>query len=149
MMKPILSQLKWLVILIILVVATLLTSSCEPNPSPIIVTLPIGSNEPNRSPVIEGLTTNCPRVRPAGSATIECAAFDPDGDELSYAWSADRGNITGKGDIVTWVAPDATGTYTITVTVSDGRGGEATSSWITNSQREGKIIVCTCGSACK
>jgi len=102
----------------------------------------------NNPPIIEDLTTNCPRVKPVGTATIECVASDPDGDELSYSWSADRGGISGEGSTATWVAPDNTGNYTITVTVTDGRGGEATSSWVTNSQKEGKIIVCTCGSAC-
>lgn len=95
---------------------------------------------PNNPPVIEGLTTDCPRVRQAGTATIECAAFDPDNDELTYSWSADRGNISGEGDTVIWVGPSDYGDYFITVTVTDGRGGEASA--------EIKIIVCACGSAC-
>jgi hypothetical protein len=103
---------------------------------------------PNSPPIIENLTTDCPRVKPGGTATIECIASDPDGDELTYTWTADRGNINWEGNIATWVAPSDYGNYTITVTVTDGRGGEATSSWITNSQHEGLIIVCGCGSAC-
>lgn len=96
--------------------------------------------EPNNPPVMESLTTDCPRVKKAGTATITCEASDPDGDELTYTWSAERGNISGEGSIVTWVAPNEYGTFTITVTVTDGRGGEASD--------EIAIIVCACGSAC-
>jgi hypothetical protein len=96
---------------------------------------------PNNPPVIESLTTNCPRVKPNSSgAIITCVASDPDNDELTYSWSADRGNISGEGSTVNWIAPGDYGTYFITVTVTDGRGGEASD--------EIKIIVCSCGSAC-
>jgi PKD repeat protein len=60
------------------------------------------------------------------TSAIQCTASDPDEGKLSYAWSANGGNISGEGSAATWVAPNAFGTYTITVTVSDGRGGEAT-----------------------
>ena len=103
---------------------------------------------PNTPPAILDLTTDCPRVRPGHSATIECIASDPDGDPLTYTWSADRGPISGDGAEVTRTAPNDYGDYTITVTVTDGRGGEATSSFISNSHKEGMIIVCACGSAC-
>ena len=103
---------------------------------------------PNNPPIILDLTTDCPRVRLVGTATIVCTADDPDGDVLTYTWSADRGNISGEGDTATWVAPNDYGDYTITVTITDGRGGEATSSWITNSHKDGMIIVCSCGNAC-
>jgi len=82
----------------------------------------------NHPPVIDSLTTERETVVKAGTSTIECVASDPDGDELSYTWSAERGNISGEGAIVTWVAPNTYGTYTITVTVTDGRGGEASES---------------------
>ncbi len=111
MIKPIFSQPKWLAGLIILVVAALLIGSCVP------------ANQP---PVISSLTANEEQIAPAGSCQIECIASDPDEDELSYTWSAGGGNISGEGSIVTWVAPDAAGAYTIAVKVTDGRDGEAT-----------------------
>ncbi len=83
---------------------------------------------PNQPPVIDSLTTEKELVVKAGTSTIECIASDPDEDELSYTWSAERGNISGEGAVVTWVAPNTYGTYTITVTVTDGRGGEASES---------------------
>jgi len=95
---------------------------------------------PNNPPTIEELTTDCPRVRQGHSGTITCVASDPDGDELTYEWSAERGSIDGEGAEVTWVGPSEYGTFAITVTVTDGRGGEASD--------EISIIVCTCGGAC-
>jgi chitinase len=95
---------------------------------------------PNNPPVIESLTTDCPRVKQSHSAILTCVASDPDEDELTYTWSAERGSIDGEGAEVTWVGPNEFGTFVITLTVSDGRGGEASS--------EISIIVCSCGSAC-
>lgn len=102
---------------------------------------------PNTPPVIESLTTDCPRVRPGHSGTITCVASDPDGDELTYTWTAERGTISREGPEVTWTAPSEYGNFLITVTVSDGRGGEVTSSQVTT-REDGRIIVCGCGSAC-
>ena len=53
-----------------------------------------------------------------------CNATDPDGDELSYGWSAGGGEITGEGATVNWTAPNSVGSYNVTVIVIDGRGGE-------------------------
>jgi hypothetical protein len=52
---------------------------------------------------------------------------DPDGDELSYNWSAGGGSIAGTGATVNWTAPDSGGSYKVTVTVTDPRGGETMS----------------------
>ena len=109
--------------------------------------LTITVSAPNNPPTIELLFTDCPRVKKGGTATITCEATDPDGDELTYTWSAERGNISGEGVTVYWVAPNEYGEFAITVTVSDGRGGEATESWISPCTK-GLIIVCGCGSAC-
>ena len=111
MMKLISKQPKWLASLIILVVAALLIGSCVP---------------PNQPPLISSISANEEEINPAGSCQIECIASDPDEDELSYIWSTDGGNISGEGSIVTWIAPDAPGDYTIAVKVTDGREGEAT-----------------------
>ena len=63
-------------------------------------------------------------VIPFGSCQITCNASDGDGDELSYNWSASGGNISGTGASVNWTAPGSVGSYNVTVTVTDGRGGE-------------------------
>jgi hypothetical protein len=77
----------------------------------------------NHRPVITSLAAEPERVLPRGSCQIVCNATDPDGDELSYGWSADGGGITGEGATVTWTAPSSVGSCNVTVMVIDGRGG--------------------------
>jgi hypothetical protein len=80
----------------------------------------------NHRPAITSLEAKPERVIPSGSCQIICTASDHDGDELSYNWTASQGGIKGEGATVTWTAPHTTGSYNVTVTVTDGRGGEAT-----------------------
>jgi hypothetical protein len=80
----------------------------------------------NHLPAITSLEAEPERVLPSGSCQIVCTASDNDGDQLSYNWSASAGEINGEGDTVTWTAPRSEGSYNITVTVTDGRGGEVT-----------------------
>jgi hypothetical protein len=61
-----------------------------------------------------------------GTTTITCVATDPDGDSISYGWSASEGDISGVGNVVTWVAPEKGGDFDVTVIVSDSKGGETT-----------------------
>jgi hypothetical protein len=112
MIKPFSGQPKWLVALIILVVGTLFIGGCSPE---------------NQLPVISGLIASDETMTsPSSSCQIQCTAQDPDGDKLSYTWSADDGYIGGEGSSVIWTAPDAPGAYIITVEVTDGNGGIAT-----------------------
>lgn len=67
------------------------------------------------------------KVGKAMNCDIECVAFDPNGDELSYEWLAsgdkiDGGEISGEGSVITWTAPNESGEVTVTVTVSDAAG---------------------------
>jgi hypothetical protein len=80
----------------------------------------------NHGPVITSLAAEPEGVPPLGSCQIVCNASAPHGSELSYNWSASGGTITGEGATVTWGAPGYEGSYNVTVTVSDSRGGEAT-----------------------
>ena len=60
-----------------------------------------------------------------GSATFDCIATDADGDPLTYSWTCTSGSFNSStGSSVTWNAPSSHGSSTITVDVSDGRGGE-------------------------
>jgi hypothetical protein len=80
----------------------------------------------NQDPEILSLVADPPVVSPQGESTITCVARDPDNDVLTYLWEASEGSVTGVGDVVTWMAPDRGGEFTITVTVSDGKGGQNT-----------------------
>ena len=78
----------------------------------------------NHRPIITSLEAAAEWTAPLGSLQVMCIASDPDGDELNYNWAASGGEINGEGDTVTWTAPDSVGSYNVTVTVTDGRGGE-------------------------
>lgn len=80
----------------------------------------------NNEPIIKSLKANPSSIATGKASTIECIAYDPDGDELNYQWQTSAGNITDEGPTVNWTAPADCSTCTITVTVDDGRGAEAT-----------------------
>lgn len=60
------------------------------------------------------------------------ASHDPDGDALSYSWSltsrpsGSSASITGAAQETASFVPDAVGTYTVQLTVSDGDADDAT-----------------------
>ncbi len=87
---------------------------------------------PNNLPRIVSLTIDGAPPRDVNSSrayathTLKCVAEDPDGDTLRYIWSCTGGKITGQGGEVGWTAPGVSDDYTVTVLVSDGRGGTAT-----------------------
>ena len=77
----------------------------------------------NQPPVIASLVAQSQQLYPSANTEIVCTAQDADGDQLSFTWAATGGSFTGIGPIVVWKAPPNYGTYTITVTVDDGKGG--------------------------
>jgi hypothetical protein len=102
---------RCLVITVIAVTAVLLLASSCATPT-------------NNQPIITSLEPDPEWATPSGSLQVVCTASDPDGDELSYNWSASAGEVTGDGDTVTWVAPPSEGSYSVAVVVTDGHGGE-------------------------
>lgn len=82
--------------------------------------------QPNQAPVIKSLDgpTNW---EPQAEGDFTCIASDPDGDKLIYSWTADNGTIKGDGPAAKWTSPAWMGKYNISVTVSDGKGGQAKS----------------------
>ena len=78
----------------------------------------------NNQPTIGSLEPESEWVVPLGSLQVVCTASDPEGDELSYAWSASAGEVSGDGDRATWMAPASEGSYSVAVAVSDGGGGQ-------------------------
>jgi len=89
------------------------------------ITVSVSVNHP---PIITALTADPNPVRQSSRCEVSCIASDPDGDQLSYEWSSEGSDISGEGPMVDWTAPGATGTYTVTVVVMDGLGGESSSS---------------------
>jgi hypothetical protein len=79
----------------------------------------------NALPVIIGLEAEEPGCRTNASVMVECTACDPECDILAYRWQATGGEIEGEGASVRWNSPGEAGTYTITVSVTDGMGGVA------------------------
>ena len=81
--------------------------------------------QPNQAPVIE--TINYAKDAFANSEVqIDCTARDADSDNLTYTWTSEAGEIRGKGYSVLWMPPSKMGTYPITLSVTDGKGGVAT-----------------------
>jgi uncharacterized protein (TIGR02145 family) len=77
----------------------------------------------NHAPKIQSVSANPSTVATNGNTTLTCVATDEDGDNLSTIWSAQSGSFPNgnTGSSVTWQAPSTADSYTIAVTVSDGK----------------------------
>ena len=80
----------------------------------------------NTSPVIDGMTVSSVQVSPGEPVALTVTAGDANpGDTLVYSWSATGGAYDDCSSTApVWTAPQSAGTYTLTVTVSDGRGAQ-------------------------
>jgi len=79
----------------------------------------------NRPPSVRLRCEPC-RVAAGASASVVADAIDPDGDVVSFRWSAAAGKVVALGGRIQWTAPSQEGPVPITVEVTDGRGGFAT-----------------------
>jgi outer membrane protein OmpA-like peptidoglycan-associated protein len=86
---------------------------------------PAANNNPTVSCEVERAS-----LLPGESCGVRATASDPDGDPLTYSWSASAGTVSGSGPAVTYnsTGVPAGSSATITVRVSDGRGGSAQAS---------------------
>jgi peptidoglycan-associated lipoprotein len=79
----------------------------------------------NHPPTVKARCEPC-IVEVGKSSTVTADAQDPDGDTLTYKWSAPSGSFQNPNDRQTlWTAPMQEGTVPVTVTVDDGKGGTA------------------------
>ncbi len=83
------------------------------------------TKRPNRPPVISCAPERNPII--AGErVAINSTASDPDGDPLTYSYSASGGQVSGTGAVAQFDSTGlSAGSYTVTGTVNDGQGGTA------------------------
>jgi hypothetical protein len=69
-------------------------------------------------------------VNSSDSSNLSLAAFDVNGNAMQYSWTVDGGTITGNGATATFFPPasSANPVFTITATVSDGKGPSTSNS---------------------
>jgi hypothetical protein len=81
----------------------------------------------NHGPLITSLVVSRSTVEPGGFVDVKATAVDPDGDVLTYTWSATGGTYDTTGSPqVRWTAPGVVGTRVLTLSVADP-GGASTS----------------------
>jgi outer membrane protein OmpA-like peptidoglycan-associated protein len=79
----------------------------------------------NQPPTVHARCEPC-TVEVGKTSTVSADAQDPDGDPLTYRWSAATGTFTnGTARETPWTAPMQEGPVQVTVTVDDGKGGTA------------------------
>ena len=83
------------------------------------------AKKPNQNPTISCTTDRSP-IMPGERTGITSTASDPDGDPLTYSYSATGGQVTGDGPKAQFDSTGlAAGSYTVKCSVSDGKGGTA------------------------
>ena len=84
--------------------------------------------KPNQPPTISCSADRTP-IQAGERTGITSTASDPDGDPLTYSYSATGGQVTGDGPKATFDSTGAqAGSYTVKCSVSDGKGGTADAS---------------------
>jgi peptidoglycan-associated lipoprotein len=79
----------------------------------------------NHPPTVRARCEPC-TVYVGKTSTVTADAQDPDGDPLTYVWSAPAGVLTSASARQTpWTAPMVEGPVPVTVRVDDGKGGTA------------------------
>jgi len=84
----------------------------------------------NRPPTVS-CSSDVTSIMEGSNDTIPIRAngSDPDGDTLTYTWTATGGRVEATGNVARWNPSGAApGSYTITARVDDGHGGNASCS---------------------
>jgi hypothetical protein len=81
---------------------------------------PAGRN-PEGAPIITAIMASPDSIGGNGTAQLLVAAYDPNGDSMSYSWTASSGVFTNPYSAATiWTAPAETGILMLHVTVTAG-----------------------------
>src|SRR5262249_57216076 len=98
----------------------------DPPPAPPPPPRPPPPAPQNRPPSGRARCEPC-TVEIGRTSTVTADAMDPDGDALTYRWSAPTGRLSNAADRQTpWTAPMQEGTVPVTVVVTDTKGATAT-----------------------
>ncbi|MBN1690636.1 MAG: PKD domain-containing protein [Dehalococcoidia bacterium] len=111
------------VLLVAGVAAALMFGSCAA-PVQVVNTPPTPAQPSIAQPVIMDIA-GAQEWHPNEEGPLICACSDPDGNPLTYYWTAEKGIIKGEGQRVSWAPPEELGEYEITLKVTNDKGGEA------------------------
>jgi len=88
------------------------------------IVIPWGCPIPNNPPEISEITVMGTKYINK-TYGLGVSASDPDGDSLTYNWTVTGGAIdNAHAQNINWTTPSTCGDYKVTVTVSDGKGGQ-------------------------
>ena len=82
-----------------------------------------GCREENSAPVISAVSITPEIIEIGETATVVVDVADLENDEMTFTYEVTGGYISGRGLSVAWTAPQTTGAYSLTVTVTDTYGG--------------------------
>ncbi len=90
--------------------------------------------ESNHDPEIISVTSSPAEIIQGNTSVLKCIASDEDKDNLSYSWSCTSGQlVSNSSSEVSWRAVNCSvATHTLTVVVTDGKGGSVTGSVTVN-----------------
>lgn len=110
--------------LVLLMFITMLYTSCTAQNS---TDTPAGQSDGGL--VLRYLTAP-KQIAPLRGTEILCVVTDKSGGELSYEWSSSGGEIKHEQEpqSIKWFAPEETGSYTISVVVTNSQGARVTQS---------------------
>jgi opacity protein-like surface antigen len=89
---------------------------------------PISIQQPNQPPTVSCAAERS-EILPGESVNLSATASDPEGDPLTYAWSATSGRVNGTGSTATFdfTGVTAPSTATVTVRATDSKGNTGSS----------------------
>ncbi|MFP5502546.1 MAG: Ig-like domain-containing protein [Candidatus Sericytochromatia bacterium] len=120
--------------------------SDTPSPSASPSATPTPETSANQAPTLGTLTQSPMKIEVDASGLLSVSASDPDGDALTYTWSAEYGTVEGDGARATYRGSGGYNPYeriddTVTVVVSDGRGGTVTETFTVDLYVGGRLEV--------